>query len=359
MSPSLVDVHEKLAAVDAEELEKRANIAAFEENERYAGRIMGRGFLDELTKLANTSQSGFASDGPERQVGREVRRESSKAGEAATSAMGSVGSLFRSGSGEEGANHMGTAAKKWADKTKGASAPSPSAPPLKATGSPAAMASQFTARAQDSVAAKKQSEMPAGFDAQSKKSDADRAKKPDAAASAEKKPAGSPAVAASNKAETVPGRFGPEAKPVLGSPNPGAITKLPGQSSLAEGAKSGEAKPSGATAAAAPKPTPKPAQPASKPTPAQASGALAKAKPLSAPADTSKLEGAKPAQPLGGAVSSPALAKDTSKLDTPKPPAPAQQAGNFMSAVKAQQPGQIGGAASASIKSQIPKPPTA
>jgi len=50
---SMTEIYETLSAKDAELLEKQAAIKIAEEEEDAAGRIMARGFADELAKLAN------------------------------------------------------------------------------------------------------------------------------------------------------------------------------------------------------------------------------------------------------------------------------------------------------------------
>ena len=50
---SITEIYESLSAKDAELLEKQAAIKIAEEEEDAAGRIMARGFADELAKLAN------------------------------------------------------------------------------------------------------------------------------------------------------------------------------------------------------------------------------------------------------------------------------------------------------------------
>jgi hypothetical protein len=69
---NLTDIHNQLSAADQVYLEKRAEQIKIAEEEDAAGRIMARGFADELTKLAegyNTAEthntlkrSGFGSN---------------------------------------------------------------------------------------------------------------------------------------------------------------------------------------------------------------------------------------------------------------------------------------------------------
>jgi len=56
MRNSLTDIHNQLSAADQVYLEKHAEQIKIAEEEDAAGRIMARGFADELTKLAEPAQ---------------------------------------------------------------------------------------------------------------------------------------------------------------------------------------------------------------------------------------------------------------------------------------------------------------
>ena len=55
---SLADVYDQLNAADQPYLEKRAALQKQAEEDHFAGRIMARGFMDELVKLAEKPSAG-------------------------------------------------------------------------------------------------------------------------------------------------------------------------------------------------------------------------------------------------------------------------------------------------------------
>jgi len=58
---NLTDVYQQIAAADAGKLEKQAAVIKVAEEEDAAGRIMARGFADELTKIAG-DDAGYGQD---------------------------------------------------------------------------------------------------------------------------------------------------------------------------------------------------------------------------------------------------------------------------------------------------------